>query len=293
MRSPWYTKRMPEYTLHCGDCLKVLPDIESSSIDLIVTSPPYNCRKDYGAFDDQMPWPDYYKWMGLVLDECYRVLIRGGVIAVNVPGVVRWQSEHRHRESWCDFDPEYLTHRNGVRAKGCGRIEPIGFRLFDMMSRRDSHMREPITWVKGNEDGEAISTTFSMGSDNNPYMRPTNELILLGSKGQWFHRGGTGMRGRNAVPFADHTKDTWFVRPESHKNHPAIFPVEIPRRLIGLFTHAPDSVVLDPFCGLGTVGIASVELGRMFIGIDQNPKYISWARERIWGENAQRALPLE
>ena len=281
---------MAEYELHCGNCLDVLPEIESGSIDLIVTSPPYNCRKEYGGFDDQMPWPDYYAWMGKVIDECYRVLVRGGVIAINVPGVVRWQSEHRYKESWGDFDPEYLTHRNGIRSKGCGRIEPVGFRIFDMMYRRDRHMREPITWVKGHEDGEAISTTFSMGSDNNPYMRPTNEFILLGSKGQWFHRGGTGMRGREAVPFSDFTKDTWFVRPESHKNHPAIFPVEIPRRLIGLFTHAKDSIVLDPFCGLGATGIASIELGRKFIGIDQNPKYISWSRERIWTMNAQEKL---
>ena len=283
-------ERMSEYTLHCGDCLKVLPEIESGSIDLIVTSPPYNCRKDYGDFDDQMPWADYYKWMGLVLDELYRVLVRGGVLAINIPGVVRWQSEHRYKESWGDFDPEYATHRNGVRSKGCGRIEPIGFRIFGMMAQHDSHMREPITWVKGNEDGEAISTTFSMGSDNNPYMRPTNELILLGSKGQWFHRGGTGMRGRDAVPFTDYTKDTWFITPESHKIHPAIFPVEIPRRLIRLFTHANDAVVLAPYCGLCSTGIASIELDRKFIGIDQSARYIALGEERIYAETAQMSF---
>lgn len=267
-------------TLHLGDCLEVLPTIAESSVDLVVTSPPYNCRKEYDGFDDMLPWPKYYEWMGKVLDELYRVLALGGVLAINIPGVVRWQANHKYADTWSDYDPTYKTHRDGQKVIGKGRVEPIGFNVFEMMRQRDNHVREPIVWVKGSE-GNAICSDYRMGCDSDPYMRPTHEFIFLGSKGRWFHRGGTGRRGGDAVPFMDETKDVWFVSPARNKNHPAIFPVEIPRRLIKLFTHAADSVVLDPFAGVGTTGEACRELNRDFIGIDASAKYHTMAINRL------------
>jgi DNA modification methylase len=271
-------------TLHLGDCVSVLKTIESNSVDLVVTSPPYNCRKEYDGFDDMLPWADYYRWMEDILDELYRVLTLGGVLAVNLPGVVRWQANHAYADTWGDYDPTYKTHRDGVKVIGKGRIEPVGFNVFEMMRQRDSHVREPIIWVKGSEDN-AICSDYRMGCDSDPYMRPAHEFILLGSKGRWFHRGGTGRRGADAVPFMDETKDVWFIPPTRSKEHPAVFPVELPRRLIRLFTHAADAVVLDPFVGIGTTARACVELGRNFIGIDASPKYIEAAQ-------AQMVMPL-
>lgn len=267
---------MSDIRMHLGDCIDILPTLESGSIDLVVTSPPYNCRKDYGDFNDMLPWPEYYRWMGEVLNHLYRVLVTGGVIAINIPGVVRWQPEHDYADTWSDYDPDYKTHRNGEKVIGKGRIEPVGFTLFEMMRQRDSHIREPIIWVKGSE-GNAICSDYRMGCDSNPYMRPAHEFILLGSKERWFHRGGTGRRGKEAVPFPDYTKDVWFIPPVSNKNHPAVFPLELPKRLIQLFTHAKDSVVLDPFSGIGTTAQACEETGRNFIGIEQNKNFASLA----------------
>jgi len=280
---------MSKYTLHHGDCLTVLKSISSESVDLVVTSPPYNCRKDYGDFDDMMPWPEYYCWFEEVLKELYRVLVVGGVIAINVPGVVRWQANHRYADTWSDYDPTYQTHRDGKKVTGKGRIEPVGFQIFEMMMRLDRHVREPIVWVKGTE-GNAICSDYRMGCDSDPYMRPAHEFIFLGSKSRWFHRGGTGRRGKEAVPFLDETKDVWFVPPDRDSRHPAVFPVEIPRRLIRLFTHAPDSVVLDPFLGLGASGVAAAELDREFIGIELNKKYLDIARNRIHAVAAQQRM---
>ena len=269
------------YEIHEGDCLEVMRGLPSASVSLIVTSPPYNCRKQYGDDDDQMPWPAYYEFMGLVLDECYRLLEDGGTLALNVPGVIRWQSEHRHADTWSGFDANYKSHRNGEKTLGKGRIEPLGFKLFDMMNERDPHMREPIVWAKGTE-GNAITTDYRMGCDSDPYIRPAHEWILLGSKARWFHRGGTGRRGPDAVPWLDETKDVWFIPPVSDRKHPAPFPVELPLRLIRLFTHASDAVVLDPFCGRGSTGLACVEAGRPFIGIERQGKYAADARRRIY-----------
>jgi len=281
---------MDDVTLYTGECAAIMAEhIRDESVDLVVTSPPYNCRKIYGDFDDMLPWPEYYSWFSKVLKELYRVLVPGGVIAINIPGVVRWQANHRYADTWSDFDPYYKTHRGGKKVIGKGRIEPVGFQIFEMMKQNDSHIREPIIWVKGSE-GNAIGGDYRMGCDSDPYMRPAHEFILLGSKSRWFHRGGTGRRGGDAVPFLDETKDVWFITPDRDSRHPAIFPVELPRRLIKLFTHAADSVVLDPFLGLGSSGVAAAELRRSFIGIDINAEYVELSRERIAKVLAQPPL---
>ena len=273
---------MCDFTLMQGDSLTNLKKIDSASVDLVITSPPYNCRKDYGEFKDQLPWDVYYMWMADIIDECYRVLVPGGVIAINVPNVIKWQSAHEYANTWSDFDPTHKTHRYGEQVMGKGRIEPIGFELFKIMRARDAHIREPIVWVKGSaSDSEAQSYETRTGCDSDPLLRSAHELILLGSKGKWAHRGGTGRRGTDYLPLDESTKDVWMIPPVQKKIHPAIFPVEIPRRLIRLFTHAPDAVVLDPFCGIGTTGVAAVEKKRKFIGIDLNGDYLMDAAQRM------------
>jgi DNA modification methylase len=256
--------------VYCLDCLDGLPLIESGSVDLVVTSPPYNCRKDYGVVGDELPWPEYYSFLKRVLGECYRVLVPGGVIAVNVPNVVRWQFDHKFRDTWSDYDAEYKGRREGVVFQGKGRIEPLGLNVFFMMRELDKHMREPITWVKGGEDN-AICSSYQMGCDSDPYMRPAQEMILLGSKGRWFHDGGTGRRGKDAVPFLDYTKDVWHITPRREVEHPAVFPLEIPLRLIRLFVHRGGACVLDPFMGLGTTAVAAKREDVDFIGFEKNP----------------------
>lgn len=274
----------------CGNCIDVMAEMPDESVDLVVTSPPYNCRKDYGdSFRDEMPWKEYYDWMQKVIKQMYRVLVAGGVVAINVPLFIRWQRDHAYAETWRDYDGSYRGHRGSDKVNGRGRVENIGINLLARMWHYDNHLREPIVWVKGTEN-EVISTTYQMGSDNNPYMRPCHEHILLGSKRHWHHRGGTGRRGREAVPYEDYTKDVWFIQNNADKEHPATFPVEIPHRLITLFTHADDAVVLDPFMGVGNTGLAAVRLGRHFIGIDIEPKYCEIARQRIAEERQQLKL---
>jgi len=213
----------------------------------------------------------------------YAVLRCGGTLALNVPGVVRYQHEHKFAKSWSDYDADYPTHRGGERVLGRGRIEPVGFRLFSLMAERDAHMREPIVWVKGSGPGTEIAMNNAMGSDNNPYLRACHEFILLGSKGQWFHRGGTGRRGAEAVPFTDERKDVWYIPPVASA-FPAVFPVEIPLRLCRLFTHAEDAVVCDPFMGSGTSIIAAERVGRSGVGIELEPRQFDEACRRV--ENA-------
>jgi DNA modification methylase len=194
------------------DCIEGMSKLPDECVDLVITSPPYNCRRNYTNVSDERPWSDYYVIMERALEEIYRILIVGGTVAVNVPLCVRWQRDHAYANTWADYDPDYPTHRQSERVYGKGRIEPLGIKIFNMMAEIDIHMREPIVWIKGSK-GNAISTTYKMGCDSDPYMRPVHEHILLGSKAQWYHRGGTGRRGKDYVPFADYTKDVWFIPP--------------------------------------------------------------------------------
>lgn len=254
--------------------------IPDNSISLIVTSPPYNVRKNYGTYTDEIPWSNYYTWMRWVIKECYRVLEKGGTLCINVPTTVKWQIDHKYAHTWCDYDNTYKSHRGNEKLTGKARIEMVSFNLQRMMYEIDHHIREPIIWVKGTQD-MMISANNRMGCDSDPYIRSVHEMILLGSKGQWFHRGGTGRRGADAVPYTEFLKDVWFVKPYRHKLHPATFPEEIPARLIKLFIHAKDAIVLDPFCGVGTTVKAAQNLGYDAIGIDVSQEYCEFARKEL------------
>lgn len=272
----------------CGDCRSVLTGIPDGSVDLVVTSPPYNCRKDYGVSDDQQSWSDYYAFMEMIIDELYRVLVIGGTVCIVVPFAVRWQREHRFKDSWEDYDASYRTHRGKEIVYGKGRCEFVGQRILGIMHSKDTHLREPITWVKSS-GGIAVASNNKMGCDSDPYLRSVSEMILLGSKGRWFHRGGTGRRGKKAVPYTEYTKDVWFIQPVSSKQHPAVFPLEIPERLCRLFIHAPDAIVLDPFAGIGTTCLAAIRHQVRFIGIELNSEYATLAEKHIAEAKEEKA----
>lgn len=266
--------------IYCGDCLDVMADIPDNSIDLIITSPPYNVRKDYGIYKDELSWADYYYWINSVINECYRVLNKGGTIAINTPTTVKWQIDHKYADSWCDYDPTYKSHRGNEKLLGKARLEMVAFNIQKIMHDIDPHLREPIIWVKGTETC-AVSSNNKMGCDSDPHLRSVHEMILVGSKGQWFHRGGTGRRGAEAMPYSEYTKDVWFLPAGRNKSHPATFPIEVPTRLIKLFIHAKDAIILDPFCGIGTTACATKQEGYSYVGIDISPEYCAYAEKRL------------
>ena len=112
-------------------------------------------------------------------------------------------------------------------------------------------------------------------------------MIILGSKERWYHDGGTGRRGAEAMPFELFTKDVWVIPGANSLQHPAPFPEEIPTRLIRLFVHRantqdlPEPIVADFFMGEGTTAVAALKLGCHFYGCDINPEYVKLANERI------------
>ncbi len=258
--------------LVCGDSRKMgeLPD---SSVALVVTSPPYFAGKEYeealGEGVIPASYAEYLQLLADVFTECRRVLEPGGRIAVNVANLGR--------------KPYRSLSADVIRILD----DDLGMLL-----------RGEIVWKKA--DGASGSCAWgSYRSPTNPVLRDISERVIVASKGR-FDRAvdmeERRMQGRPYRPsistdeFLDATLDVWEIRPESARRvrHPAPFPVELPQRLIELYTFG-DDLVLDPFLGSGSTAVAAVRKGRRYVGYDTDPTYISIAKERVSEELTARA----
>ena len=228
-------------------------EIGSGSVQLIVTSPPYNVGKKYADHNDSMGFEAYLGFLNDVWSECIRVLCGGGRIAVNVADT--WRT------------PYIPLHTHITR------------QLLDL----GMLMRGMIYWDKGTSAG--TSTAWgSWRSASNPTLRDVGEYILV------FSKGGFKMRGRSRVStitpyeFTQYTKSLWSFPTANAKRegHPAPFPDELPARLIKLYTFLGDTV-LDPFLGSGTTAKAAAALGRRAIGYEVDRAYAPLIRRKVGG----------
>lgn len=245
-----YVENLPEDVdaifNHSSEAMSELPDC---SIHLMVTSPPYNVGKDY---DEDLSLEEYLAFLRNVWSEVYRVLVPGGRACINIANLGR---------------KPYIP-LNGLIAQ---EMTELGFL-----------MRGEIIWDKAS----SASTSTAWGSwqsATNPTLRDTHEYILVFSKGS-FRRDK--MDGRVSTiskeQFLEFTKSVWEFPSESARKvgHPAPFPIELPNRLIQLYTFS-NEIVLDPFMGSGQTAIAALKAGRHFIGYEISGEYFELANSRI------------
>jgi site-specific DNA-methyltransferase (adenine-specific) len=232
-----------------------MEEIPDSSVHLMVTSPPYNVSKEY---DEDLSIDEYRSLIRRVMSETYRKLVPGGRACINIANVGR--------------KPYIPLH---------------AFIIEDMLSI-GYYMRGEIIWDKGSSAG--VSTAWgSWRSAANPVLRDVHEYILVFCKGTFSRKA----RGRNSTiereEFLAWTKSVWSFPSVSAKSigHPAPFPIELPRRLIQLYTFEGD-VVLDPFCGSGTTCLAALESDRYYIGYEIKQEYVDLAMRRIREESVQQ-----
>lgn len=241
--------------LASSENMKEIPD---NSLHLMITSPPYNVTKEY---DENLSLKEYLQLLENVFSETYRVLAYGGRACVNVANL--------GRKPYIPLS-DYISH---------------------MMMKIGFLMRGEIIWYKG--AGAGVSMAWgSWQSAANPVLRDTHEYILVFSKGS-FSRKKPGDKEDTITrdQFMEWTKSVWTMNPESAKKvgHPAPFPIELPYRLIQLYTFKGD-IVLDPFMGSGSTAIAALKSQRKYIGYDIDPEYVKLAEERIAPYKLQLSL---
>ncbi|HHW14005.1 MAG TPA: site-specific DNA-methyltransferase, partial [Firmicutes bacterium] len=237
-----------------------MSELPDRSVHLMVTSPPYNAGKEY---DQDLSLAEYRDLLRAVFAEVLRVLVPGGRACVNVANLGRRPYIPLHH---------YLI----------GDLLDLGFL-----------MRGEIIWNKAASSG-ASTAWGSWCSAANPTLRDVHEYILVFTKDR-FDRPKQGRTDTIArEEFLEFTKSIWTFPAESARKvgHPAPFPVELPYRLIQLYTFAGE-VVLDPFAGSGTTCIAALRAGRRFVGYELNPDYVRVAETRLQAERLRLAkLPL-
>src|SRR3990172_2861281 len=220
----------------CADSRR-LDFVADQSVTLVICSPPYNVRKPYQQHNDDLPLEDYLELLNAVWKECVRVLRPGGRICVNVAG--------------CWRQPYLPLHAYIAR-----QLEEMGLL-----------MRGEIIWNK--EASAGVSTAWgSFASPSNPTLRDLHEYILVFSKDSPALPNQTGEKPDiSNREFVDWTRSIWTfaTAPADRVGHPAPFPLELPSRLIKLYSY-PGDLVLDPFCGSGTTCLAAKELGRRWVG---------------------------
>ncbi|MGZ8697860.1 MAG: DNA-methyltransferase [Gaiellaceae bacterium] len=245
--------------------------VDDSSVALVVTSPPYFAGKEYetalGEGHVPATYAEYLAMLEGVFEECVRKLEPGGRIAVNVANLGR---------------KPYRSLSGDV--------------AWILQDRLRLLLRGEVIWIKAR--GAAGSCAWgSFQRPANPVLRDLSERIIIASKGRFDRALNPRQRFERELPsegsifrdeFMEATTDLWEIPPESASRvgHPAPFPVELPERLIHLYTYRED-LVLDPFVGSGTTAVAALRTDRHFVGYDTDADYVATAKKRIATERTR------
>ncbi len=244
--------------LYCASSAK-MSEIPDASVHLMVTSPPYNAKKEY---DDDLSLAEYRELLYAVFAETYKKLVTGGRACVNIANLGR---------------KPYI---------------PLHSYIIEDMLAIGYHMRGEIIWDKASSAGSSTAWG-SWLSAANPVLRDVHEYILVFSKDAFSRKRNGKENSICKEDFLEWTKSVWTFPAVSAKRigHPAPFPEALPHRLIQLYTFVGD-VVLDPFCGSGTTCLSALKSGRHYIGYDIEEKYIALANERIKQYSDQPRLSI-
>lgn len=225
--------------------------IAKESIDLVVTSPPYNVDIPYNSHDDRVTYDDYLDFSARWMKRCHGWLRRDGRFCLNIP-----------------LD------------KNKGGQQSVGADLTTVAKEAGFSYHSTIIWNEGN-----ISRRTAWGSwlsASAPYVIAPVELIVVLYKDSWKKTSGSKQSDITRDEFMAWTNGLWTFNGESKKKvgHPAPFPVELPLRCMKLFSFVDDTV-LDPFMGSGSTLLAASRCNRNGIGIEIDQHYCELARKRI------------
>ena len=274
-----------------GDCIEVMKTFPEGSIDLLVTSPPYNVNISYDVHKDDLPMEEYYEWTKDWLREALRVLKDDGRIAVNVPNELNVQE----RGGRILFVAEFWMMMKEVGFKFSGLVD---------LTENSPHRVRQTAW------GSWMSASA-------PYVYNPKECVIIAYKksskkltkgiSQWL---GTPTeitteegKVRNKMVYQDEDKKEfmnlvfgrWEYFADTRSLTKATFSMDIPSKAIKILSYKND-IVLDPFMGSGTSAFAAELLDRRWIGIELSEDYTEIARKRVQAlidERKQTKLELK
>jgi site-specific DNA-methyltransferase (adenine-specific) len=259
-----------------GDCIEEMNKLPESSVDLIVTSPPYNVGIDYDSHDDRMSMEDYWRFTKEWLSAAFHTLKDDGRIAVNIPYEVNVQD----RGGRVLFMSEFWSI-----------MKEVGFKFFGLvdLDEQSPHRSKTTAWG-------------SWMSPSAPYIYNPKECVILGYKKnhikkvkgepQWKgdiidleQEDGTTKKKTvyqedDKKEFMDLVYGQWSYFADTKQMTKATFSMDIPLKAIKILTYRND-VVLDPFTGSGTSVCAAEISGRRWIGIELSENYTKVAQERV------------
>jgi DNA modification methylase len=253
-------------TVILGDSEQALLDMPSQSVDLIFTSPPYyNARPEY---EDYLSYESYLLKMRLVIHNCHRVLGEGRFFVMNVSPVLI---------------------RRASRSQASNRIA-VPFDMHKIFIEEGFDFIDDIHWVKPEGAGWAIGRGRRFAADRQPLQYkavPVTEYVLVYRKHtdkliDWNIRSHPDQQAvkDSKITGEYDTTNLWHIHPAFHPEHPAVFPIELAKKVIKYYSFKND-VVLDPFAGTGTVGRAAIAQSRRFVLIENEPKYINIIRKEM------------
>ncbi len=237
-----------------NDDIITTKEISENSIDLIITSPPYNVDIGYSLHNDKRSYKDYLEFTMKWLKKCFDVTKEDGRFCLNIP----------------------LDKNKGGQQSVCADITTIAKQV-------GWKYHSTIIWNEGNISRRTAWGSFMSASA--PYVIAPVEVIVILYKQRWKKTSGSLKSDIDKKDFMAWTNGVWTFNGESKKKigHPAPFPLELPRRCLKLFSFR-DDLILDPFMGSGTTLVSAYLNKRRAVGVDIDKSYCELAVKRLIAE---------
>lgn len=253
-------------TIIQGDAAETLAELPAESVDLVFTSPPYfNARPDYTEY---AAYDDYLSGIGRVVGQCHRLLGEGRFFVINTAPVLL---------------------RRASRSEASRRLA-VPFDLHGVIVKAGFDFVDDIIWEKPEGAGWATGRGRRFAADRNPLQYkavPVTEYVLVYRKHterliDWNIREHPDREAveRSRIDDDYERTNVWRIKPASTPEHPAVFPLELAEKVIRYYSFVGD-VVLDPFAGSGSTGVAARMEGRSFIGYEIDERTALAANARV------------
>jgi len=235
----------------CGDCLEIMKDMSDNSVDLVITSPPYNCGINYDVYKDNLNWEEYLRWCEKWLLEIKRILKQDGRICLNILFEMGIENNKKRVSPYAEFYKIF---------------QKINLKPFGSPVWTDSHRVKYTAW------GSWLSAS-------SPYIYNPYEIILIGYKKNW-KKDKKGKSTITKKEFMMGCSGIWKLKTQTKELTKANFHTDLPDLCIKLLSFENETI-LDPFMGSGTTALSCQNLHRNFIGIEISKEYCKIAEERL------------